>query len=201
MNLIVDLLPDAVDIAGNQVKIVTDFRTGIIFEEMMLDDSLSDEEKLFTALQLYFPAITFDSEIVPEAIQAILWFYKCGQNNTASSGKEHTTFKEDPQYSYEHDADYIYAAFLSSFGIDLTQVTLHWWQFRALFRSLPEETQFIKIVGYRTMQIPAKMPKDQKQRYQKLKKLYALPVPEERQRLESDLTQLLMNGGNPSTLE
>ena len=44
------------------------------------------------------------------------------------------------------------------------------------------------------------MPKDQKQHYQKMKKLYALPASKDRQQLESDLTQLLMNGGNPSAL-
>lgn len=50
------------------------------------------------------------------------------------------------------------------------------------------------------MQLPAKMPKEQKQYYQKMKRLHALPASKDRQQLESDLTQLLMNGGNPSAL-
>ena len=58
----------------------------------------------------------------------------------------------------------------------------------------------MKIIGYRTMKIPAKLPKEQKQYYQRMKRLYALPQSEDRQQLESDLSTLLMNGGNPAAL-
>ena len=89
---------------------------------------------------------------------------------------------------------------MQAYGIDLAQTSLHWWQFRALFRSLPEEVQFIKIIGYRTMKLPAKMAKEQRQHYERLKRIYALPLSESRQQLESDLNTLLMKGGNPSAL-
>lgn len=164
-----------------------------------MDKSMDAKDKLQTALQLYFPGVRFSTDVLADAIQAMLWFYRCGAEEEAPGAGEGGA-SEDPPYSYEYDADYIYAAFLSAFGVDLARTTLHWWQFRALFKSLPEETQFIKIIGYRTMKIPAKMPKDQKQYYQKMKKLHALPASKDRQQLESDLTHLLMNGGNPSAL-
>jgi len=200
LNLLIDGLPEEVEIAGSKVSIDTNFRTGILFEELMLDRSMNDMDKLRTALDLYFPGYAFAPEIVPEAVQALLWFYQCGAGTKTAGSQGGGASTEDPPYSYEYDADYIYAAFLGSFGIDLARTALHWWQFRALFRSLPEDTQFMKIVGYRTMKIPAKMPKDQRQHYEKLKKLHALPQSADRQQLESDLTQLLMNGGNPSAL-
>lgn len=193
-------MPDVVEIAGLSVPIDTSFRTGILFEELMLDKSMDPQEKLRTALELYFPGVRFSPEVTAEAVQAMLWFYRCGADEEPAGAGQGGGAAEDPPYSYEYDADYIYAAFLGSFGIDLARTKLHWWQFRALFKSLPEETQFIKIIGYRTMTIPAKMPKDQKQYYQRMKKLHALPVSKDRQQLESDLTQLLMNGGNPSAL-
>lgn len=95
---------------------------------------------------------------------------------------------------------HIYSAFMQAYGLDLARHPLHWWQFRALFRSLPEETQLVKIIGYRTMKIPAKASKEQRQHYEHLKRVYALPQSADRQQLESDLNSLLMNGGNPAAL-
>lgn len=197
MNLLIDGLPDTVEIAGEQVRIETGFRTGILFEELILDEGMDDVEKLRTVLELYYPDYDFAPEVVPEAVNAAMWFYRCGEEITQGNGSGSA---EDPSFSYEYDADYIYAAFLSSYGVDLARATLHWWQFRALFRALPEDTQFMKIIGYRSMKIPNNLTKDQKRHYQKMKELYRLPLSAERQKLESDLTEVLMNGGDISTM-
>lgn len=200
MNLLIDGLPEEVEISGQKVGISTDFRTGILFEEVLQDDGLDDAEKLQTALELYYPNIVFDYDAVDEAVDRLIWFYRCGSEPTETKEAEEGS-GEDPPYSYEYDADYIYAAFLQVYGIDLARATLHWWQFRALFRSLPEETQLVKIIGYRTMKIPAKASKEQRQHYERMKRLYALPESADRQKLESDLNTLLMNGGNPASLD
>ena len=203
MNLLIDGLPDSVEVCGQLIRISTSFRTGILFEETIHDLRLSDTEKLQTALALYFPDTTFDGiDAVGEAIGQLLWFYRCGVDpeETTGSNDEEDSADKDPQYSYEHDADYIYAAFRQAYNIDLAKDDLHWWQFRALFQALPEDTQIMKIIGYRAMKIPAKMSKDQKQFYQRMKRLYKLPESEDKRQLESDLSTLLLNGGNPSAL-
>ena len=203
MNLLLDGLPEEVEVLGQRLRINTDFRTGIIFEEMMTDRSLTELEKLQTALALYFPGVQFGYDAIDEAINQVLWFYRCGsafQRGTTEDGQEPDGDDSETAFSYEHDADYIYAAFMQAYGLDLPQATLHWWQFRALFRSLPEDTQFVNIVGYRTLKIPAKMPKEQRQHYEKMKRLYALPQSADRQQLESDLNSLLLNGGDPTAL-
>lgn len=202
MNLLIDGLPEDVEICGQTVPIDTSFRTGILFEEMIRDVTLDDVEKIQTALELYFPGVRFPIDVVQEAVDRLFWFYRCGEESaeTTDSNEDAEGGSTDPPFSYEYDADYIYAAFLQAYGIDLARHTLHWWQFRALFRALPEDTQIMKIIGYRTMKIPAKLPKEQKQHYQRMKRLYALPQSEDRQQLESDLSTLLMNGGNPAAL-
>ena len=199
MNLILDGLPEVVEIAGTSVKIDTSFRTGIIFEEMLSDPELPDEEKLLTMLELYYPGIVFDETTIRGAIEKIFWFYRCGSEPRQTAGGDEGG---ETVFSYEYDADYIYAGFMSAYRIDLAKETLHWWQFRALFRSLPEDTQFMKIVGYRSVdkQTLSKMSKDQRQHITKMQKLFALPLSADRQQLESDLTQILMNGGNPSAI-
>ena len=166
----------------------------------MVDPSLSDAEKLQTALSLYFPGVIFGPDAIDEAISQVLWFYRCGSAPRETTKSDQSGDNTEASFSYEHDADYIYAAFMQAYGLDLAQATLHWWQFRALFKSLPEDTLFVKIVGYRTLKIPAKMPKEQRQHYEKMKRLYALPQSADRQQLESDLNSLLLNGGNPTAL-
>lgn len=202
MNLLIDGLPEHVEICGQRVPINTGFRTGILFEEMIRDVSLDDTEKIRTALELYFPGVQFeDFGVVQEALDRLFWFYRCGEAPAETTGaEEDADTGTDPPFSYEYDAEYIYAAFLQVYSIDLARQSLHWWQFRALFRALPEDTQIMKIIGYRTMKIPAKLPKEQKQFYQRMKRLHALPQSEDRQQLESDLSTLLMNGGNPAAL-
>ena len=199
MNLIIEGLPKEVEIAGEPVKSETSFRTGIIFEEMLSDPELSDEDKLLTTLELYYPGIVFDETTIREAVEKVGWFYRCG-----SEPRKRTVGGDDgesnPVFSYEYDADYIYAGFMSAYRIDLARENLHWWQFRALFRSLPDDTQIMKIIGYRSMKIPSKLPKEQKEHYKRMKRLYALPARHEQTKAESDLTEILMNGGNPSAL-
>ena len=199
MNILIDGLPDKVEICGMPCPISSDFRTGILFEEAVQDSSLTEEEKLMTAMKLYYPDIEISADMLEDALDQALWFYRCGIDQAESDGSD----REEPQkksFSYEYDADYIYAAFKSAYGIDLAIDSLHWWQFRALFRALPENTQIVKIIGYRMMEIPKKATKEQKAHYRRMKRIYALPDDPEQKRAESDLTEILMNGGNPSAL-
>ena len=79
-------------------------------------------------------------------------------------------------YSFEHDAEYIYAAFLDQYGIDLQDIEhLHWWKFRALFKGLKEDTLISKIMGYRSIEITNNMSDSEKKYYRKMKQIYALP--------------------------
>ena len=57
MNLLIDGLPETVNIAGEKVPIEAGFRTGILFEEAINDATMSDEEKVITMLGLYFPRV------------------------------------------------------------------------------------------------------------------------------------------------
>lgn len=204
MNILIDELPYTVTVAGQQIPINTDYRTGIFFEQCLNDLTLTDDEKLTQVLELYYgegliPLLT-DIETVQEAIQGIMWFYRCGAEETAEENTEDHSSGKDPPFSYEHDAAYIYAAFVEAYNIDLTKNRLHWWQFRALFLGLPDTVQFSKIMGYRAMEIPAKMPKAQKKFYQRMKRIYKIPDPPEKVRLEKELEAILANGGDISQL-
>lgn len=204
MNILMDDLPQTLTVAGAALPVSTDYRTGILFEQLLQDQAMPDDEKLITVLTLYFGEAVFPIlsglEAVQEALGGIMWFYRCGAEETAGTDEGDEAPRKDPPFSYEHDAAYIYAAFMEAYGIDLTKNRLHWWQFRALFLGLPETVQLCKIMSYRTMEIPAKMPKERKQFYQRMKRIYRLPQPPEQIRLEKEMEAILAQGGDISQL-
>ena len=172
MNILIDRLPSTLTVGGNSYKINSDFRTSILFELMMQDRGLTNEEKLINAIELYFHEIPKDLE---EAISKIVWFYKCGkEEENRESANSNNNGKQI--YSFEHDAEYIYSAYLSQYGIDLQDIEdLHWWKFKAMFQGLNESNEIVKIMGYRALDLNEIKDKKQKAHYRKLKNLYKLP--------------------------
>lgn len=192
MNLIIDKLPETVKIDGLQYPIHTDFRISILFEQLLADYELTEQEKLLQALRLYYPLMPAN---IGAALEQILWFYRCGKEakKTDEGGEDKPTA---PVFDWDYDADYIYAAFMDQYGIDLQDADLHWWKFKALFAGLKEDNKLCKIMSYRAMEIPGDMPKAQKEFYKKMKKLYAIPLPQKTQEQLSAIEQALLNGGD-----
>lgn len=170
MNLLIDRLPQSVVVNHLAYPINTDFRYSILFELLIMDPDLTEQEKIQQALKLYYPVIPMD---LNEATEKLLWFYLCGkepQQKGAENSGSRTAI-----YSFEYDDAYIYAAFMDQYHLDLQTANLHWWQFRTLFQGLKEDNQIVKIMGYRAMAITSDMTKGQKAFYTKMKQQYELP--------------------------
>ena len=194
MSILTDPLPEHVLIHEKAYQINTDFRVSIRFEVMMNESDLSSTEKAVRALQLYYPAVPEDLGM---AVEKIIWFYRCGKEEKQQSGKGKTRLESD--YSFAYDDEYIYAAFMAQYGIDLTQTDMHWWRFRALFRSFMD-CRFEKIREYRSIKITSKMSKEQRDFYSKMKELYKLPLRKEDQDYHDKMIDALMNGGDVNAL-
>ena len=182
-NLLINQLPESVFIDNVEFEINTDFRICILFELLMQDDEVPDCDKLDLAIDLFFEERPEDVE---EAIDFILWFYKCGTTDQESKKKKSTGNKKPAIYSFEHDSDYIYAAFLDQYGIDLNSDSLHWWKFKALFKALKSDNEIVKIMGYRAVEIDSDMSKEQQKHYRELKAMYALPDNRTEEEKEAD---------------
>lgn len=72
MNIILDKLPL---LTPSNKKISTDFRDSIRFELLMQDNTIDDATKIQLAINLYYDEV----DDIKEAIQEILWFYRCGK--------------------------------------------------------------------------------------------------------------------------
>lgn len=192
-NILLDILPETVDIDGIEYRINSDFRISILFELLMQDDELGKRQKLVQGLQLYYPEIPHN---VTMAVDKMIWFYRCGKE-TGNGGHGSGSGRAKQIYSFEYDDDYIYAAFLEQYGIDLQDIEeLHWWKFRALFRGLSEDTEFVKIMGYRSVKITSEMSKGQREFYKKMQSIHALPITDAERKADELLTEALLNGGD-----
>lgn len=188
-SILTSKLPVDVVINNKRYKINSDFRTSIIFAKLIEENELT-EDIILKILELYYPIIPKDIE---QAINNIFWFYTCGKNEEEKSNSK-PTGNNKKVYDYEEDAQYIYSAFLSQYRIDLQDIEyLHWWKFKAMFTSLKEDNEIVKIMQYRSMDLSKIQDKEQKEFYKKMKDIYKLKekISEEDKKALEDIRKLL----------
>lgn len=188
-NILLDRLPQY---TSSGLRIRTDFRESIKFELLMQDRRINEKDKIMQALNLYYYDLK-EIKDIKQAINDLLWFYRCGKEiEKQEDSSEETEPKTKQIYSYEFDDEYIYSAFMEQYKIDLNSIKyLHWWKFKALFKSLNENTQFVKIMGYRAIDLSKIKDKDLKANYRKMQKTYALPDMRSEEEKEADFANEL----------
>lgn len=183
MNLLLD---DINELVKNKIKIDfnTDFRTSITFELLMQNPKYSIRAKTYQALKLFYPKLEQVTNL-EEALDNIIWFYSCDNENKNSKNYENK--KQKQIYSYEFDNELIYSAFKNQYNIDLEEIEyLHWWKFRAMFNGLKSDNRIVEIMGYRAIDLSKIKDKEERKRYKKLQKIYALPDMRTQEQKESE---------------
>ena len=178
-NILIDPLPLAIQVSGRDLPIETDFRTGILFEQLVESNEVPQEEKIAYAVNLYFPG-RFPSNAMEQiqAVDGMLWFYSCGdeERTTQQDQQQNSTSIARRIYDYDIDAPLIYSAFLAQYNIDLQDIQyLHWWKFIAMFRGLAQHHKIVEIMGYRAMNIAKIKNRAEREHYAAMQAKYALP--------------------------
>ena len=170
MNLLIDKLPTEYE----GLKVDTNFRSFILFELLMQDNTIDETEKIFLAIRLFFKEPIDD---IRKMLNAILWFYRCGEEeNITKNIKEGENKKQKQIYSFEYDSKLIYSAFWSQYKLDLNEVDyLHWFKFRAMFDGLNDGNRICEIMSYRAIDLSQIKDKETKKKYRKLQRQFALP--------------------------
>lgn len=164
MNILIDRLPNSATVGGKRYPIETDYRAAVAFE-LMVDEGVNDLAKL---LSPFFPhGLPANANV---ATEAALWFYRCGEEMPE---KKEETAKGPRSYSFEVDADTIFADFWRYYNIDLSSDLLHWWTFRALLAGLPEKSGYKQRVYYRTCDTKG-LPKAEQARINRIRKMIAI---------------------------
>lgn len=197
MNLLIDLVPNEVEIDGKMYEINSDFRTSILFEQLMFDEDIKEEYKFMQALQLYFPKIPSINEF-EYSFKKIVWFYGCGKESEETNIKGKGNSSSKKIFDWDYDDEYIYAAFLDQYGIDLQDIEyLHWWKFKAMFKSLKENNKIMEIMKYRSINLSEIKDKKEKSFYKKMQETFALPnkVNKSEEEKLKKIEDILLNDG------
>ena len=80
----------------------------------------------------------------------------------------------EPSFDFSEDEAYFYADFLGHYGIDLNTAKLHWFDFCALFRGLPDECRLKRIIGIRAESLSEIKSSAERSRVARLKRIFAL---------------------------
>ena len=195
-------LPDSRRLYDYDLVFNTDFRNWIRYEELMLSTNDEDLDAIEILTLCFKDGVNILNEIdIESAFDSLLWFFTIGEEK--EKPKENIPEEDDKEnvvkpkakiiYSYKYDWEYIYSAFMQCYGLDLFTCSLHWWQFKALFNSLSEDTQFVKILGYRSMTISSNMSKEEKRRIRKMKKIYGLPDTRSEEEKETSFARSMFN--------
>lgn len=189
MNILLDDMPEHLDVDGVKHKIHSDFRTWIQFENYLFWDSAELQERIVKCLYLCF--VDGVPGNVNEAVRSVVEFYQCNgsdkiENTSAASESEHKSAGwHNRVYSFNYDAGLIYAAFQAQYGIDLQTTDMHWWKFNALFSGLTDKNKICKIMEYRAVDLSTIKDKEQKAFYRKMKQIYRLPDPRSEEEKEA----------------
>jgi hypothetical protein len=152
------------DCAGVPIK--SDFRQGLRFFRALADKDLDDGERSMIIVRLFFDTFPEDQNSIWPFIE---WFISGGEDKKEGSSGERT-------FDWNVDAGRLYAAFIQTYGIDLSDpdVKMHWWVFLELFKALPEDTMLLKVMDIRWKKPPKYADDEYKAALRKAKRAFAI---------------------------
>ena len=108
------------------------------------------------------------------AAESMTDFYILGLAPKAKEKRSSVSESCEPCFDFSEDEAYFYADFLNAYGIDLNVAKLHWFDFCALFRGLPDECKLKQIIGIRTERLSEIKSSAERSRVIRLKRIFAL---------------------------
>lgn len=156
-------LPETVEVNGSLFPVHTSFKYWLRFLDLIEDKKTSPGAFDF----LYVEA---KPENRMEGLAALVKFCNPGELLPRVDGSG----RGEKAVDYTVDADYIYAAFMEMYGIDLVESGMHWYKFQALFRGL-HGTKLNEIIGYRLYENTSGKRDNYVRHMEKLRSAWELP--------------------------
>lgn len=158
-NILCDRLPDSINIDGAVYPIETDFRRWILMLDLFdeFKDSANSPAGIIT-LARCAERIVMKEKIpsdlpgygIVRLIEGIAIFASGGEARDYERERDEDREPSSPVFDPGFDGELILSSFLVHYGIDLTEVGMHWWKFLALLRALPSDSDFMKVVRLRS---------------------------------------------------
>lgn len=176
MNFFYEEFPMEVDVKGESIKIITDFREYIRLLDMLKDQEL-DALRKFAIIQQYFiDDVIVDEEAISALSRFIMMDTNCAEVGNVCDYEEPRGNQKKNLFSYSIDYPYILSGFMKDYGIDLIDIKyMHWWKFRMLFDGLSDDTEIKQRIMYRSVDLSEIKDKEERKRIKKIQKSIQLP--------------------------
>ena len=158
-------LPESVEVDGSLYNIHTSFKYFLRFIELLANKDIKPQDFDF----MYQGKKPQDRE---SGFIALVQFCNPPQILPHTDKLEGSSEKA---VDYTIDADYIFAAFMERYGIDLVESDMHWYKFQALFKGL-HDTKLNEIIGYRLWENTSGKRDAYTRQMEKLKAAWELPL-------------------------
>ena len=177
------MFPEYMEIAGKKYKINTDYRYALACFEAINDGSISDIERAYALVEILLGCSVPDMQ---EALKKIAYYLSCGkEEKSVEEIKKDMDFKQDEKY--------IYASFMSDYGIDLDTTEMHWWKYCALISGFTEESVLSRVRALRNLDMSEY--KDPKQRAKIKKAKEQVKLKEEHEEISEEEIEFLKTLG------
>lgn len=180
MNILTDALPESVTITDTEYQLCTDFRACLKIIMAFEDNELTPQEKQLILLGNLYSVVPDDLQV---ALERANWFLNGGKETDNADD----VIENHRVYSFSKDANFIYAAFRQTHGIDLGAAQLHWWTFLALFMDLGQDTTFCQLTALRKRLKTGKATKEERAAAREMGEIVNLPEIDDRTLGEKEL--------------
>ena len=198
MNILTSAPPDAIVINGIELSILTDYRLWIQVGEVFRESAEMEIPEVIDTLAALIMRDDIPPALEPEDfVTSVIAFYR-GYPQIVGQGQKNgkpEKVKRQPDYNFLADSEFIYSSFAQVYGIRLTLIEMHWWEFLTLFDGLmfAEQNAISFVIGTRQRDLK-KATKEERARITKLKRDFALPKAKNDEKAEDNLRNILMGG-------
>lgn len=172
---------DVITIDNKEYPINLSFNRVLANIELSQNEKISDEVKVKYYLMNYL-------KLTKKELDGMGWDYlqqreiylaitmKLFSGEISATSKNTTENDDKSVYSFSEDADFIFSSFLKDYKINLIEERdkLHWYEFKALFNSLSQDTKMIEVIRIRQWKKSEHDTKEYVENMLKLQKIYAL---------------------------
>ncbi|MBQ9647844.1 MAG: hypothetical protein IJV43_05735, partial [Oscillospiraceae bacterium] len=137
-------LPETATVGGVEYSIRSDYRAALDICAVLSDMELTNADKAYGALVIFYPALCdMPPEHYEAALRELMLFLNCGEPDRGG--------KSPKLVSWEQDFPRIVSAINKTTGTDVRGMEyLHWWTFISYFNEIDGETTFAAIVRIRS---------------------------------------------------
>lgn len=172
MNLFYESYPNTIEVDGEIIPILTDFRDYVRLLDMLRDSELDPGDKYYLLSQ-YFLLPPSDFRRALDALMDFITLTELWPKRDEGMPEEG---RQREVYSFQTDYPFIFSAFLRDYRINLQTIPyMHWWEFKMLFDGLSEDTEIKKRIFYRSLDAGRIKDREERKRVEAIQRAIKLP--------------------------